>query len=52
MKKKINGTTKCDKRIVTCDVGIAQCDDEIIKCKKANRNRRRFFFPHVRNSLG
>ena len=53
MKKKINGTAKCDKRIVTCDVGIAQCDDETVKCKKANGNRRRFFFfPHVRNSIG
>ena len=28
------GTTKCDKRSVTCDIGIAQCQDETLKCEK------------------
>ena len=33
-KEKSKGTTKCEKRIVTCDVGTAQCEDEIVKCEK------------------
>ena len=33
MKKK-NGTTKCEKSIVTCEVGTAQCGDSTIKCEK------------------
>ena len=33
-EKKVKGTTKCEKRIVTCDVGIAQCEDGTIKCEK------------------
>ena len=24
-KKKSNGTTKCEKKTITCDVGTAQC---------------------------
>ena len=31
--RKNKGTTKCDKRIVTCDVGITKCKDETIKCE-------------------
>ena len=27
MRKKSKETTKCEKRTVTCDVGIAQCED-------------------------
>ena len=34
MRKKNKGTTECDKRIITCDVGIAQYEDRIIKCEK------------------
>ena len=26
------GTTKCDKRKVTCDIRTTQCEDETIKC--------------------
>ena len=33
-EKKSKGTTECDKRNVTCDVGTAQCVDETIKCEK------------------
>ena len=31
-EKKDKGTTKYDKRTVTCDVGITQYEDEIVKC--------------------
>ena len=34
MWEKGKGTIKCDKRIVTCDVGIAQCENEIDKRKR------------------
>ena len=30
---KSKGTTKCDKRTVTCDVGITQYEDRIVKCE-------------------
>ena len=33
-KKKSKGTTKCEKRIVTCNVRIAQFEDENVKCEK------------------
>ena len=33
-KEKSKGTTKCEKRIVTCDVGTAQCENETVKCVK------------------
>ena len=34
MWEKNKGTTKCDKRANTCDVGITQYKDGTIKCKK------------------
>ena len=34
MWEKSKGTTKCEKRTVTCDVGTAQCEDETVKCEK------------------
>ena len=37
MRKKSKGTTKCEKRTVTCDIGIAQCEDETIKYEKKVR---------------
>ena len=35
--KKSKGTTKCEKRIVTCDIGTTQCEDETVKCEKKVR---------------
>ena len=32
MWEKNKETIKCDKRIVTCNIGTAQCEDETIKC--------------------
>ena len=46
MWEKSNGTTKCEKRTVTCDVGIAQCEDGIVKYKKKVREP-----PNVRKKL-
>ena len=37
MWEKSKGTTKCEKRIVTYDVGAAQCDDGTVKCEKKVR---------------
>ena len=34
MWEKNKGTTKCEKRTVTCDVGIAQYDNRTKKFKK------------------
>ena len=34
VRKKSMGTTKCEKRTVTCDVGTAQYEDRTVKCKK------------------
>ena len=36
-EKKSNGTTKCEKKNVTCDVGTAQCEDGIVKCEKKSK---------------
>ena len=33
-EKKSKGTTKCEKRSVTCDIGTIQYEDEIVKCEK------------------
>ena len=37
--KKSKGTTKCEKRIVTCDIGTTQCEDETVKCEKKTITR-------------
>ena len=37
MWEKSKGTTKCEKRTITFDVGTAQCEDEIVKCDKKVR---------------
>ena len=34
MWEKSKGTTKCEKKTITCDVGTAQCEDETVKCEK------------------
>ena len=36
-RKKSKGTTKCEKRIITCDVGTAQYKDGTVKCEKKVR---------------
>ena len=36
-KKKSKGTTKCEKRTVTCDVGTAQYEDQIVKCEEKKK---------------
>ena len=33
-EKKSEGTTKCEKKIVTCDIKTIQCNDGTIKCEK------------------
>ena len=35
--RKKNGTTECDKTIVTYDVGTAQCKDGTIECEKKKK---------------
>ena len=37
MWEKSKGTTKYEKKTVTCEVGTAQCGDEIVKCEKKVR---------------
>ena len=37
MRKKSKGTTKCEKRTVTCNVGTAQYKDKTINCEKKIR---------------
>ena len=37
MWEKSKGTNKCEKRIVTYDVGAAQCDDGTVKYEKKVR---------------
>ena len=34
VRKKSNGTTKCEKRTITYDVGTAQYKDGTVKCEK------------------
>ena len=34
MWEKNKGTTKYEKRNVTCDIRTAQCQDETVKCEK------------------
>ena len=38
VRKKNKGTTKCDKRTVTYDVGTAQCEDDSLKREKNKEN--------------
>ena len=45
-KKKSKGTTKCEKRIVTCDVGTTQYENGTVKCEKKVREP-----PNVRKEL-
>ena len=33
-KKKKKGTTKCDKKTITYNVGITQCENRIVKYEK------------------
>ena len=33
VRKKKKGTTKCDKRTVTCNVGTTQYENRTIKCE-------------------
>ena len=37
MWENSKGTTQCEKRIVTCDIGTAQCKDETVKCEKKSK---------------
>ena len=39
LEKKSKRTTKCEKRTVTCDIGIAQYRDETVKCEKKVREQ-------------
>ena len=43
MLEKSKGTTKCDKRTVTNDVGNTQCDDGTVKCEKKVRDTWKHF---------
>ena len=43
---KNKGITKCEKRIITCDVGTAQCEDGTVKYDKKVREP-----PNVRKEL-
>ena len=45
-EKKNKGTTKCNKRIVICDVRTAQYEDRTVKCEKKVREP-----PNVRKEL-
>ena len=44
--RKSKRTTKCEKRIVICDVGTVQCEDGIVICDKKLREP-----PNVRKEL-
>ena len=46
MWEKSKGTTKCEKKTVTCDAGTAQYEDETVKCRKKVRE-----LPNVRKEL-
>ena len=46
MRKESKGTTKCEKRTVTCDVGTVQYEDRTVKCEKKVREP-----PTVRKEL-
>ena len=36
-EKKGKRITKCEKKTVTCDVGIAACEDKTVKCEKKSK---------------
>ena len=42
--RRNNRTIECDKRIVTCDVGIAQCENEIIRAFTSARLKDSVYF--------
>ena len=46
MWEKSKGTTKCEKRIVTCDVKTTQYENGIVKCEKKVRES-----PNMRKEL-
>ena len=46
MWKKSKGTTKCEKKTITCDVGTTKYEDRTIKCEKKVRK-----LPNVRKEL-
>ena len=46
VRKKSKGTTKCEKKTVTCDIGTAQYEDRTVKCEKKVREP-----PNVRKEL-
>ena len=46
VEKKSKGTTKCEKRTVTCDIETAQYKDGTVKCEKKVREP-----PNVRKEL-
>ena len=46
MLEKSKGTTKCEKRTITCGIGTAQYEDESAKCEKKVREP-----PNVRKKL-
>ena len=37
VRKKNNGTTKCDKSTIKSDISTAQCNNGTVKCEKKNR---------------
>ena len=39
MWEKSKGTTKCEKRTITCDIGTTQCEKKTIECEKKVRER-------------
>ena len=39
MWEKSKGTTKCEKKTITYNVGTIQCEDEIVKCEKKVREQ-------------
>ena len=42
MWEKSKGTTKCEKKTITFDIGTAQCEDEIVKCEKKSKGTTKY----------
>ena len=40
--RKNKGTTKCDKRINTYDIGTTHCEDVTIKCEEKNKGTTKY----------